>query len=299
MAKVAKPLDKLIDTLEDRVKELNCIFEIEEVLYNSELSIKDTLHQIVSCLPSAFQFPDICHAKIVYRDQDFTTENFIDSQWSIWEDITIQERQIGGIYITYDKEKPESEIGPFLVEEKQMLNSIANRIAHHLRYQRLKMVFNKWDEDKPGDRGKKSGEWAVILDLLRRTDIDLFVRISRKMLNFLVWNGISEAEELLQRFNPHAGYKQEEVTGEANAPLQKRAFGDINSLNKEIFQVAGAHLSNSEILANIQKWMQEDKTSFLVRATARTDSSLSDIANAIHQLSNRKDESCSQGIRGS
>ncbi len=282
MTKATKSLDKLIDTLEDRVKELNCMFELEEVLSNSELSVQDTLQQIVSCLPSAFQFPDICHAKIVYRGQDFNTENFVDSQWSIWEDIIIQGRQIGGIYVTYDKEKPEAEIGPFLVEEKQLLNSAASRLAHHLMYQRLKMVFYKWDENKTGGRGKKTGEWAVILDLLQRTDFDLFVRISRKMLNFLVWNSISEAEELLQRFNPHTGYKQEEVTGEANAPLQKRAFGDINSLSKEIFQVASAHLSSSEILANIQKWMQEDKTSFLVKATARTDSSLSDIANAIH-----------------
>jgi len=283
MAKAAKSLDKLIDTLEDRVKELNCMFELEEVLSSPELSVQDTLQQIVNCLPSAFQFPDICHAKIVYRDQDFTTDNFVDSQWSIWEDITIQGRQIGGLYVTYDKEKPEAEIGPFLVEEQQLLNSAASRLAHHLMYQRLKMVFNKWDEDKPGEKGKKPGEWSIILDLLRRTDIDLFVRISRKMLNFLVWNGISEAEDLLQMFNPHTGYNQEEVTGEANAPLQKRAFGDINSLSKEIFQVAGAHLSNSEILENIQKWMQEAKTSFLVRATARTDSSLSDIARAIHQ----------------
>ena len=138
MAQEAKSLDKLIDTLEDRVKELNCMFELEEVLSKQELSIQDALQQIVSCLPSAFQYPDICHAKIVYRDQDFTSDNFVDSQWSIWEDIIIQGRQIGGIYVTYSKEKPEAEIGPFLVEEKQLLNSAASRLAHHLMYQRLK-----------------------------------------------------------------------------------------------------------------------------------------------------------------
>jgi len=283
MASIDKSLDKLVENLDERIKELNCLYEVEEILYNPDYSVDEVLARMVQIIPPAFQFPEICHARINYRDREYTSPNYTDTPWALNAPITVQEREIGWIRVCYQKERPASDVGPFLAEEKQLLNSIATRIGYHLMYQRLKLVFSKWESTKQRISERKSGEWEVILDLLRRTDPDLFIRISRKMLNFLVWNGIEEAEELLQQFNPYTRYEQEEVMGESNVPLQKLAFGDLFVLSKQIFKVAGANLSNAKILSSIQKWMQEDKTSFLVRATASSDSSLTDISEAIHR----------------
>ena len=42
-------------------------------------------------------------------------------------------------------------------------------------------------------------DWSVVLDLLRRTDLNLFRRVSRKMLNHLAFADVAEARALLQQ----------------------------------------------------------------------------------------------------
>jgi len=38
--------------------------------------------------------------------------------------------------------------GPFLNDEVRLLNTIATRIGHYIMYQKLKLVFNKWETTK-------------------------------------------------------------------------------------------------------------------------------------------------------
>ena len=50
------------------------------------------------------------------------------------------------------------------------------------------------------------------------------------------------------------------------------------------FKIAAQYLTDKEILSRIQKWIQEDKASFLSRAINNIDMPLVDIINAITQL---------------
>jgi len=283
MREATESFDKLIDSLEERVKELNCLYEIEEILNHSGASIEDALAQIVKIIPNGFQYVDICRAKIVYRESEFFSDDFSESLWSISADITMQQRQVGSIRVYYLEERPELEVGPFFTEEKRLLNTIAERLGHYITYQKLKLVFSQWTTTKQEFTEKQSAEWRVVLDLLRRTDSDLYIRISRKMYNHLVWKGIAESEPLLQNFNPFERYDEEEVLGESNIPLKKHQFSDSDNLNQEIFEIAAKFLSNEEILTKIQTWIQQDKNNFLIREISNNNSSLTDIGNAIRR----------------
>ena len=66
-----KTFDKLIDSLEERVKELNCLYEIEEILNQPSNSVEAVLSNISKIIPIGFQFTEICRAKIKYRDAEF------------------------------------------------------------------------------------------------------------------------------------------------------------------------------------------------------------------------------------
>lgn len=283
MTNIKKPYDKLIVSLEERVRELNCMYEIEEVLSNQELTTDDVFNRIINIIPIGWQYPDVCRAQIVHSKNEYLSEGFRESPWMLHEDIKLNDRHVGYIRVFYTEEKPESEKGPFLNDEINLLRSITSRISHYLLYQKLKLVFNKWESTKQDFSEKREGEWNVILDLLRRTDPDLYIRISRKMLNNLVWQGITEAERLLQEFGPAHQYQQSEVLGEMNTPLQKRSFEQSEDVSREVFKLARKYMSRSQILSSIQKWMQQDKTAFLVRAAANNDSSLTDITAAIRR----------------
>ncbi len=283
MDKLTKSLDTLVGTLEEQVKELNCMYRIEELLYQPETPLEETLERLVQIIPSGFQYNEDCQAELAYREMTFRSKKYEETEWSLSSDIVVRENVIGWIKVCYLHEHPELDIGPFLAEEHELLKNVAYRVGQHLMYIKLKMVFNQWENTKSDITKKRAGEWQVVLELLRRTDPDLFIRISRKMLNYLMWNGVDEAEQLLQQFNPYARYQEEEVMGESNIPLGKAAFGDIYTLSQNIFELARQHLDNALILGLIQKWMQEDKTSFLVRATANIDTSLDDIYEALRR----------------
>lgn len=283
MKKSIESIDNLIGTLEEQVKELYCLFKIEELLHEPDIDLEETLERLVQIIPEGFQFQEDCQAQLVYRDLEFHTEQFEETEWCLSSDIVVRGNTIGWIKACYQKKLPEAEVGPFLKDEQEMLQNIAHRLGQHLMYVRLKMIFKKWENTKIDLAEKRTGEWQVILELLRRTDPDLYIRITRKMLNHLMWKGIEEAEQLLQQFDPYSQYQEEDVLGEANEPLDKVEFGDIQQLSQEIFRVAQEHLEDRDILAMIQKWMQEDKTSFLVRATANIDTSLDDIYEALRR----------------
>ena len=283
MAKKSKSIDKLFGNLLERAKELNCIYEVEEILQDAKLDIKNILIKVAEILPSAMQYSEICRTKIYFRDELITGFDFEETPWVLNQKIKVDEKTVGKIEVFYLKEKPQLDEGPFLNEEKRVLGNIAKRLGDHIMYQNLRGVFKEMSDRNQSDDQKRESEWRIVLDLLRKTDPDVFIRISRKMLNLLIWKGIKEAEDILQQFLPVLRYGGEDITTDINQPLQTRALGDSYELSNRVFEIAEHHMNDDQILNNIRKWIQQDKTSFLVRATSDTNSSLTDINKAIRR----------------
>ncbi len=284
MAKREKPLDKLFGSLLERAKELNCIYEVEEILQIPNLSAKDILIKIADIIPHGMQFSDICRVKISYQDEIIIGNDFDDTKWFIGQDLKIDNTPIGWIKIFYLEKIPKSNEGPFLKEERRVLDTIAKRVSDHLMYQNLRSVFGDTNKTTALRTRKEENEWHIVLDLLKKTDPDVFVRISRRMLNHLVWKGIKEAEDLLQQFLPVLRYGEQDIVAESNRPLQIRALDDSDQLSQKVFDIAKRHMSDEDILNNIRKWIQQDKTSFLVQATSNVNSSLTDISAAVRRF---------------
>ena len=278
-----KALDKLIVSLDERIKELNCLFEIEEILHKTELSLEDVLNQSAQIIKNGMHHSEICVVEIVYRDMQFKTGKAKKTPWMIKKEIILQDKSVGWIKVIYLEEKLDDTGDAFFPEEIKTIESIAVRLSHYLMYQKLKVVFNKWESTKQEFSEKRTGEWQIILELLKRSDPEVFLRISRKMLNYLLWKGIAEAGEVLQKFIPLLRYSDKDIVGEVNVPLKKQDVVDSSTLAKKAFDLATHHLSKSEILTNIQKWIQQDRTSFLVRITSDLNSSLTDVSNAIRK----------------
>ncbi len=273
-----KSVDKLIDDLKERSKELNCLYEVEEIMSDPNLGLEDVFRRIVDTLPAGWQFSDICQAKIAYGDFEARTEGFRESLWEQHADIVVQDEIVGRISICYTGERPQADEGPFLKEERKLINTIADRLKHRILHTKLKTVFERQRKD-----GVSHEEWEVILDLLRRTDPKLLMRISRKMLNHLSWAGYDKAHRILERISPSARGEGDESERDENRPLRVTASQDILSASEEIFKLAKMHLSEREILGFIQKWIKEDRSGFLIKVLENSNSSLAEIAGAIER----------------
>ena len=58
----------------------------------------------------------------------------------------------------------------------------------------MKQAYQEYQTARQDVSAHKTEEWRMALNFLRQTNKNLFLDISRRMLNFLSWSGIQEAE---------------------------------------------------------------------------------------------------------
>ncbi|MBD3382255.1 MAG: pyruvate, phosphate dikinase [candidate division Zixibacteria bacterium] len=295
-----KPIDKLIDALQERAKELNCLYRIEELMNKPENDIADVCEGIIDAIPPGWQYPDICTARIILDDKAYQSPNFFESSWVQSAPIVIQDKEVGSISVYYTEEMPEEDEGPFLKEERKLIHTICDRLAHFIIFQNIKKVSQEVKTAKKDIVEHKRSEWEVVLDLLHRTDKNLYFNVSHKMLNYLCWSGITKAEKLRQSSGMERGDQVNGMDRDSNRPHEKKAFHLSDEMVKNIFSIASEHLSDQEILVRLQKWMQEDKLSFLIQVVNRNLSlaTVSDAIRRYHHMQQEGIELHSTGKRG-
>jgi pyruvate,water dikinase len=276
------PIDKILEALQERAKELNCLYQVDELVSKLDATPDEVFRGLLGIIPAGWQYPGICKARIAIEDTVYEPPEFQETAWVQSAPIIVQGRAVGKLDVYYLEAMPRSDEGPFLKEERKLIDTIAERIAHYLTQRRLQGALREWDVAHQATAERKQ-DWWVIIEFLRFTDRHLLIRLSRKMLNHLCWNGIEEAQSLLQRFAPDRG-TQEDVTLDDNRPVEKKTLQDLLRLTEETFRIAAAHLSEAEIVSRIQKWIKDDKSSFLLDALENPGSTVTEIAEAIQRF---------------
>lgn len=275
-------MDKLLESLQERAKELNCLYQIEEILQDYDASLDTICSRIVKVIPPGWQYPDVCQAKIELDGKTCATEGLIETPWVLSADILVQDQVLGTVSVYYTEERPQADQGPFLKEETKLIKTIADRIGHRIMHQKMRQFVSEFETARNGDAQQSAHDWRPILRMLSQTDPDLYRNISRKMLNHLCWSGVEEAVKLMKSMSTYRETGDEEATDDWNRPNQKRALEFATDFSGAAFEIAQENLSDDEILSLIQNWIQEDKLSFLVQVVNRN-LSVSDVADAIRR----------------
>ncbi len=282
MLEASDPIDRLLEALQERAKELNCLYEVDERLGARGGSIAEILRGIVEVIPTGYQFSDVCRARIVFEGSTYAPLDLRPSPWVQVAPIVVQGETLGQVEVFYTEPMPESDEGPFLKEERKLVDTIAERIGHHVMQRRLQAALQDWHltgRELPSDRKR---EWHVLLELLSITDRQLLARLSRKMLNHLCWNGIDDAQSLLESISPDAR-DGEEGGAEDNRPLRRKDLQDPVALAEETFRIAATHLGEKEMASRFQKWIRDDKASFLLQTLENPGSTIAAVSDALQR----------------
>lgn len=271
----------ILQALRERAKELNCLYRVDELLNEPDRPLEEIFRGIINILPQGWQYPDICEARIEFEEMVVQPADFRITPWVQRANIIVQGLQVGAVEVSYRQQMPRSDEGPFLKEERKLIETVAERIASVVIQRRLKAAHEDWAAATDG-LGTEKKEWKIVLEFLRDTDPVLLQRISRKLVNHLSWSGVQEARELLQRgatgLAAELGTQRDE-----NRPLRRGGSERFIDLSKEAFRIAGQNLSESEILGLVSTWIREDKSSFLVRALENQDTPLGEIIEALER----------------
>ncbi len=117
------------DKLGQRVKELNCLFGISHLVEQPGISFEEILRGTAELIPRAWQYPEICGARIVLDGQEFKTANFQDTDWCTAQPVSVYGVPVGSIEVCYLEAVLPAGQRPFLDEEIDLLRAIAQRLG--------------------------------------------------------------------------------------------------------------------------------------------------------------------------
>ena len=141
-----KRLEKRAHELEERVKELNCLYDISKIYEKSSFSFEGTIQEIVDLIPNSFQYPKMTCAKVTIDSLEFETDNFREMKWKLASDIIVFGEPVGTLEIFYLEENKASEEKPFLKEEISLSNAISEQLARITESERMEMALRESEQ---------------------------------------------------------------------------------------------------------------------------------------------------------
>ena len=132
--------------LSKRFQELHCVYGISKLAQNPDTSLEELIQATVNLIPYAWQYSEITCARVIYEDEIFTTGDFEESKWRQLSVVLVNGKRKGIVEVCYLEEKPEVYEGPFLKEERELLDTLAEQlglfIEHKLAEQKIQQQYN-------------------------------------------------------------------------------------------------------------------------------------------------------------
>lgn len=295
-----RSVDKLLTSLQERAKELDCYYQIQQILKAIDEPIDEVCRQIICIIPPGWQYPDICRVKISLGNSVYCSQDFSETPWFHSADIVVDDKVVGSISVYYSRETPEEDEGPFLNGEFKLLRTICDLLEDYLEHRHTYESLRLWDTGESKATVERHGEWSDVLSALRQSDPQLYQTIIHKMLNHLYWSGIAEAERLLPSLREAAGDEENAPRIGQGFPHLWKPVGLNTRLSSEIFDVAAQYIDSSQILNLIQKWSQEDRLRFLMKAVNTNIPSpvVADIIHRYYRITQEPSSVPTSGARG-
>jgi len=120
-------------TLGERVKELDCLYGISKLAETQGLSLDEILQGTADIIPPAWQYPEDACARIILDGREYRTGNYRDSHWRLSASINVGGEASGAVEVAYLQAKPQSQEGPFLQEERHLIDAIAERLGNTVK----------------------------------------------------------------------------------------------------------------------------------------------------------------------
>ena len=143
-----KPLRSSIasNALLERIKELNCLYGISNLLENQDVSLSWIMKRAVELIPAAWQYPEIACACISIDGRKYASKNFKPSRWRQNAKIILNGEQVGDVDVCYVHKPPVEDGHLFLEEEGRLLRAIGERLSKVLWLKRSEEALKESEE---------------------------------------------------------------------------------------------------------------------------------------------------------
>jgi signal transduction histidine kinase len=120
---------KTESALLERIKELNCLYGITRLAQRADRPLDALLTAIAELIRASWQYPDITCASIRLDGASHASENFRRTPWCQASPITVRGEECGEVEVCYLEERPDCDEGPFLREERSLIDAVSDLVG--------------------------------------------------------------------------------------------------------------------------------------------------------------------------
>lgn len=158
----------LVHKLQERIKELTALHRTARILQDTEESPGKVIEKVVALLPPAWQFPAVTEARIQFREWSVSTPNYIATPWRQSADFNVRGGISGTIEVVYTRECPTADEGPFLIEERDLIDSLAEMLRSYFQHLIADEELQKAHNSLERQVSERTKELALTNQLLSR-----------------------------------------------------------------------------------------------------------------------------------
>lgn len=115
--------------LRERVKELTCLYAVARILEQAGAGFDDAMRDIVETLPPAWQFPETAQARLALDGREWRSTGCGAARTAQAAPVVVDGVARGEVEVAYRDERPASGEGPFLREERALLDAVALHVG--------------------------------------------------------------------------------------------------------------------------------------------------------------------------
>ncbi len=116
-------------SLRERIKELTCLYSLAQLAERPQTALGDVLQGVVELLPAAWQYPALTVARIVLDGQCYATADVAACVHKQSTELVVKSLTRGTVEVGYTAAKQTLDEGPFLREERILIDTVARQIA--------------------------------------------------------------------------------------------------------------------------------------------------------------------------
>ncbi len=154
--------EKILHENQELVKELQCMYSVTESI-RIRTTLEEIFHDVVEFIPMGWQYPEITRGKVIFDGKEFVSEKFEETQWKQFADITVNGESRGAIEVYYLEECPNFDEGPFVKEERNLLNGMARNISEAIELKQAEEEIKKARDDAD-DKARQLDKFALDLE---------------------------------------------------------------------------------------------------------------------------------------
>ncbi len=144
--RIEREKEKLAEILNERVKELDCLYSISSIKEIPGLSLGERLERIVNVLPPALRYPGLAGAKVRIGANEAATGNWRETERKITAEVAVRETRIGEVEVGYLEAPDGAGEDPFLDQEKSLLQTVAARLGRFVAGQQAEEALRSSEE---------------------------------------------------------------------------------------------------------------------------------------------------------